>query len=289
MSPEEGTGLETSTDTTVVVEGQPPPSIVDAEGKFSEGWRDSLPDDIKNEVCLGTVSDVPSMAKQFVHAQRMIGKDKIAAPNENSSEAEWDAFYVAAGRPDTPGDYNIIKPDDFPEELFSAELATQAQGIFHKLGISKKQAEGLVAFNNAAALAALQSKQIADEQAIKEVENGLNVEWGNAKEQKMHFGNLAVKEGTEGNEEFKERLAAKFGNDPDYIRLMANLGSKFVEHGAVKVPMVPTPSDVDNEIGDIMHSPAYLGGLGISTAEHNAAVQKAYNLRLSKEPKSPTG
>ena len=240
----------TTTEPTVT-EGQPAPSIVDADGKFSEKWRESLPEDIRSEVCLGTVSDVESMAKQFVHAQRMIGKDKVALPGENSTDSEWEAFHIAGGRPDTAADYNITKPKDYPDELFSEELAGKFQELAFKAGLSKKQVDAIIEFNLSSTLAAFTDQQNAQELATKETVEGLYAEWGNGYEQRMHFGDIAITEAVGGNEEFRVRLTEKFGKDPDFIRFASNLGSKFAESSGAPTT-IPTPGDILDKIAEEM-------------------------------------
>jgi len=285
----EGTEIAESTSEETQV-ATAPVSIVGEDGKFAENWKETLPEDIRGEVCLGTVNDIPSMAKQFVHAQRMIGKDKIALPKEDSPDAVWDAFYTATGRPTTPADYNLKAPKDFPEELFSTEMAGKAQDLFHKIGLNQKQADALLAFNTDAALVAMQNEQNADELSMKELTDGLYAEWGNAFEQKKHFGNMAVTEAVLGDEEFQKRLMAKYGNDPDLIRAFANLGAKFAEHGAPTVPQIPTPTDYDQQIQEIMNTPEYRGGGEIPQAVHDAAVAKVNRLLQQKsETIKPTG
>jgi maltose-binding protein MalE len=59
--------------------------------------------------------------------------------------------------------------------------------------------------------------------------------------------------------EHKERLLAKFGNDPDFIRFASKVGSQFVESGAViPVTVAPTPGDIQTKIDDIYASDAFM-------------------------------
>ncbi len=289
---EEGT---TGPDTTVaeppvttvepaVPDGQPAPSIVDVDGKFSEGWRNSLPEDIRSEVCLGTVSDVESMAKQFVHAQRMIGKDKISLPNENSTESEWEAFHVAGGRPTTAADYNIVKPKDYPDELFSEELAGKFQELAFKAGLSKKQVDTILEFNLSSTLAAFTDQQNAQELAMKETVEGLHADWGKGYEQRIHFGDIAITQAVGDSEEFRARLTEKFGNDPDFIRFASNLGSKFAESSGAPTT-IPTPSDVQDKIAEEMAKDSYSNA---QNPAHAAQVQKVKRLFEEKHA-VPTG
>jgi hypothetical protein len=60
------------------------PSILGEGMAFSEGWREHLPEDIRAEPSLANVRDLPGLAKSYVNAQRMIGRDKIVLPKDDS-------------------------------------------------------------------------------------------------------------------------------------------------------------------------------------------------------------
>lgn len=282
---EEGLAAPEGEQTPAPEEGLAAPSIVDEHGNFTPTWREALPEAIRDEPSLKTVTTVGGLAKSFVDTKKMVGMDKIAVPNENSTEADWDAFYVAAGRPITAADYNFQRPADYPEELYSQDLAVEAQDLFHKIGLNQTQANALLAWNLEKSLKARTTAQTDYDAMQQEVESGLYAKWGNAKAQKMHLGKIAVEQGTEGDVELQERLTGKFFNDPDFIEFAANVGGKFAEHSPVEAVMIPTPADIDEQIAELMKTAAYRGGHGISAAEHTAMVNKVYALRQSKTVK----
>ena len=254
--------------------------IVNTDGTFTETWKESLSEDIRGEVCLNTVRDVPGMAKQLVHAQRLIGKDKIAKPNENSTEGEWEEYYKAGGRPDTAGDYNLVAPKEYPPELFDKDMAGKAQELFHKLGISKKQSDALMQFQLGESLTRYQSMMSDQERQQNETLEGLQTEWGPAFEQKKHLGNIAIEQSVGGNEEFRAKIVEKFGNDPDFIRFASNLGSKFAE--ATGAPTsIPTPADIQDQINEEMAKPSYMNA---NDPGHAAQVAKVQRLFAEKSP-----
>lgn len=275
--PEDGIGTIEGTDTGTETPTDPTP-IIGADGKFVENWQASLAEDIRDDPTLRSMKDVGSLAKSYVHAQRMIGKDKIAIPKENATDTEWEAFWQAGGRPDTAGDYNLTRPDDLPEECYDPELAKTAQEMFHKLGLSKKQADALFAWNNGQAVKGLTDLKAQEEREMHELVEGLHRDWGNAYEQNIHLGNIAVEQGTNGDDEFKARLTSKLGNDSDFIRFAANLGSKFAEHGVISQAQtgIPTPADLEAEINEFMMTPAFSNG---THPGHEAAVEKVIKMR----------
>lgn len=280
---EEGNG-ESGPETPVVTDTSTP--FISEDGTLNEGWREHYLDEtIRAEPYFAEVKDVQSVFKSVIAARSMVGKDKMVVPNENSSEGDWDAAYTALGRPDTAADYNFQRPEEFPEELYNTDLANAAQDMFHKMGLSHKQANTLLAWNLEQTLSAVKQQEIDAELQQKTLVDGLYSDWGNAYEQKKHLANVAIEKGTEGDDEFKARVLEKFGNDPDGIRLLANVGSKFAEHGSVETSLIPTPGDIDIQIAELMQTAAFRGGPGIPQEEHLAMVNKVFALRESKHVK----
>ena len=70
-------------------------------------WKDSLPEDLKNEKALESIQDIPGLAKSFIHAQKMVGTDKISIPNKHATDDDWNDVYSKLGRPSKPEDYQI--------------------------------------------------------------------------------------------------------------------------------------------------------------------------------------
>ncbi len=268
------------------------PTMFNAEGGFTENWTQSLTDTaLHDNPTLKTAKTVESLATMTVNAQKLAGMDKermLVAPNEASSDEEWLAFHKAGGRPETAGDYAFTRPEELPEEYYSQEYATAAQELMHKLGLSQKQADALFEFNNNSVISQLKTQSQDDTLAKQKLTDGLVADWGNAFEQKKHLGNKAIEEGTGGNVEFKARLAEKFGNDPDFVRFAANLGSKFSEAGSPEIPLIPTTGDIQSQINDAMahksHGADYKAH-GFTKAQHETQVQKVTQLYESMYPK----
>jgi hypothetical protein len=280
---EENGQTEASTETT-------PVPLVNAEGKFVENWRDSLDEDIRGEESLKSFdeSGLKSLAKSFVHVRKMVGADVMKAPNEKSSDAEWAEFHKIGGRPDTAADYNIVRPEEFPEEHWSDSHALEWMELFHKIGISKKQVDAIVQKQNTDLMVAFKAQEQAILDNRQQSRAALNQEWGAAYESKIHLGNIAIERGCEGDEEFRARLTKKFGDDPDFVKYSSNLGSKFAEHGDVAVTRVPSPDDIQTQINDVMKNPAYISGKP-GEPEHDALVQKVQRLFQEKIKSTTTG
>ncbi len=239
-----------------------PVALADDKGVLRKGWLDSLDEDLREESYLKEAKDVQSLAKGTVHARRMVGKDKMVIPNAESGDEVWDEYHKIGGRPDTALDYGFKRPDDFPEEHWDDEFMAKAQDILHKGGASKKLADDLLALNIESVKAALEKQRQQEEYDLDEINKKLDTDWGLARDQKMHLGNIAVNEAVKDkdgvvNEEFKARLLEKINKDPDLIRMTSNLGAKFSEHGIVRDAGIPTPGDLQTKITEEMAKDSY--------------------------------
>jgi hypothetical protein len=294
MAEEDQTGTGTITVSDGGVSTAEPAPLVNAEGELREGWRDWLPEDIRPAKVFDRVKNFEGIMRSVEGAERKISADKVPIPNEASTEDEWSAFYEAGGRPKTAADYNLTRPEELPEKFYNQELANAAQELFHKIGISKKQADALFKFNNDNAIALLKQNAQDAEFAMRELVDGLNKDWGTglAYEQRKHWGNEAIERGTRGEQAFKERLCQKFGNDPDFIRYSSNLGAAFAEAKGVDISKIaPTTVDLQTQIDEMMAKPIY--GLkyaehGFTKKQHNDFCNKVLALRekLTKSVKT---
>ena len=80
-----------------------------------------------------------------------------------------------------------------------------------------------------------------------------------------------------GDDATRERLEQKFGNDPDFIRLMARIGNELQED---RPPAGITQAESDT-LESLMSSPAYLDA---RHPEHAVVVRKAQALYAKKYP-----
>jgi hypothetical protein len=240
--------------------------IIDEKGNFREGWTEILDEDLRNEPYIQEAKNIQGMARSVVSARSMVGRNKIAIPNENSSQEEWDEYYKISG---WPGDaeYGLKRPDDFPEEFYREDKAQEAFKLFNDIRLNKKQAEAVFNFHNQMVLDSLKEKKTDDELALDNLKDELAQDWGAAYDQKVHLGNIAVETGATKkingvdvvDEDYKARLLEKINKDPDLIRFTSNLGAKFSEHKSIipETAVIPTPSEIDQKIEDAMNDEAF--------------------------------
>jgi len=250
--------------------------IVGTDGKLSPKWRDTLPEDIRGEKMLEPYKDFSAVVKSLVSAQRMVGKDKIALPNEKSLPSEWDAFYDATGRPKTKDEYKLPVPEDIKEHYDPALIAT-AKEIFHKVGFNQKQAEALWQFEEQRLRNGIKAIAAAEAAENKETEDALKEKWGEAYPERLLIVNTIISDNAP--EELREKLVNEYGNDPVFAEFVHNIGLKFIEHKVIETPLIPTPADLDEQISTLMHTDAYQKR---EHPDHKRTVDKVLKLHEAK-------
>ena len=243
-------------------------------------WKASLSDEVRSDKSLENIKDIEGLAKSYVHAQKMVGADKIPVPNKYATEKDWDAVYEKLGRPKTSDGYKFDLPQDKQvDELSLKEFSTQA----HKLGLLPGQAQGMVQFYNDMTAKSLQD---ADSKALTARETStkeLKQEWGQAFDQKVsQAATLAKSVGA--TELLNANLAdgTKLGDHPVMIKAFAELANKMGEDSIVQAsgPTYLTPSQIEKQIGELTQTgSAYWDK---NHPNHTVAVQEVLALRDKK-------
>ncbi len=256
----ETTATTAETTATTAVATTTPVSFIDTNGTFTEGWKDHyVPEEYRSDPVFDRAKTIQGAMSMIANYEKMKGADSITMPTEGYSEDDWVAWHKAGGRPEKAEDYGITRPEEMPEELWNADRYTKYSELFHGLGLNRVQVDGIIQAQAVEVLEHTKGLEVDAANAIETLNNGLLTDWGNAYEQKKHLGNVAIEQGVD-SPEHKERILEKFGNDPDMIRLLANLGGKFQEAGSIvpKIVIESTPSDITAEINKIMTSPEFL-------------------------------
>ena len=74
----------------VAVQETPTVLSGDQETKSPEtntDWKASLSDEIRADKSLENIKDIESLAKSYVHAQKLVGAEKIPVPNKHATKA----------------------------------------------------------------------------------------------------------------------------------------------------------------------------------------------------------
>jgi len=247
-------------------------------------WKASLSDELRAEKSLENIKDVSSLAKSFIHAQKLVGSDKIPVPNKHATEDDWNAVYSKLGRPETADGYKFNLPEDQKvDENGLKVFADQA----HKLGLLPNQAEGMVKFYNE--MQANQTKE-QDSTALaarQKAVNELQTEWGQAYKQKVdQANNVVASVFPPGFMSTNLADGTKLGDHPAVIKAFADLASKMGEDKIVQAegPTYLTPKQIDKEIATLQQpGSAYWDK---NHPNHKIAVEEVQSLFEQKHAKA---
>jgi len=261
------------------------PSVLSGDPKTetpetSTDWKVSLSDDIKADKSLENIKDINALAKSYIHAQKMVGSDKIPVPNKFATEDDWNAVYEKLGRPKTADGYKFDLPKDKQvDETSLKEFSSQA----HKLGLLPTQANGMVKFYNEITAKSLQD---ADSKALAARENStkeLKQEWGQAFDQKVSQA-VTLAKSVGATELLDANLAdgTKLGDHPVMVKVFAELANKMGEDSIVQSsgPTYLTPNQIEVQIGELTQTDSAYWDK--HHPNHQAAVSEVLALREKK-------
>ena len=188
-----------------------------------EDWRSNIPEEIRDHKSLSHINDVGALAKSYVHAQSMIGADKVAIPGKHATNDDWLEVYNRLGRPEAPDYYELTSPEGVEVDPAMTDWYKQTA---HEVGLNPQQAAKLYEAYNNFAMQAEQANAIDPEAYQQEVEMQLRQEYGQAFEDRLQQGMGVMTQF--GNPEMLEVEMAdgtRLGDNPDFIRLMGDLGA----------------------------------------------------------------
>jgi hypothetical protein len=237
-------------------------------------WRDALPEGLRENNSLGKFSSVEALAKSYVNAEQLIGREKIPMPQ---SEEDWDTVYNRLGRPETADNYELTVPETLPEKIRELDGNIDwFRETAHQLGLNDKQAQGIynAFWDNLAKDAEIMEADGRNSAAEAEAE--LRAEWGTKAEYNLEVANRFASE--VGGDELID-LLQQVGLDthPVVIKAFNKAGLMTIEdHGTPKGGDVGmTRNEVMLKRGELMANPAYLNKNDIN---HKAVVKEVYNL-----------
>ena len=203
-------------------------TIIGQDGKFKDGWKNTLPEELRGELSLDTFDSFPESMRQLISAQKMIGRDKVALPNEKSTPAELDAFYNKLGRPKSPGEYKYTPPADISLVDLSPEFVNPVMQNLHKAGLTQKQVDATMGEFHGF-IKNLETQAVAlEEQSYQEAETKIKSSGANIEEDK-HAANVLIADNCP-NDEFREKLLEVVNDHalrPYLFGFLANVQRKY--------------------------------------------------------------
>lgn len=235
------------------------PNVVDNSGQTSEesssssSWRDNLDPTIREHPSLRDFKTEADLAKSWVEAQKLIGRDKIPVPGEKATKEDWDMVFERLGRPKSPDGYKLPElqiPKGYPET--DKEFMENFKSKALELGMLPAQVNGLYEWFMNEQFS--QYNQFNEQRggARGEAENALRRMWGKAYEQNLQAAEQTVnKFGTEG---FINKLKASgLNNDPDMIKFISDISKNLSEDRIAgrQIGLTLSPDEALSEISKI--------------------------------------
>ena len=247
-----------------------------------ENWKDAIPQEFREEPSLKSIVDFNSLVKSFVHAQKMVGKDKVILPDKHATDQDWAAFFGKIGHPSRLEEYKI----DIPKDAGLGDgFLTQLKEVGFKNNILPKQMNEIVKwYSNANKVAVDDLLSKENTRKVGEVEK-LKKEWGEAFTKKIKMADEALKL-TGLDNVFSWLDEAGLKDDPMMIKIFSVLGEMLMKEDKIAGDegSSSTPSDIQKSINEILgnkdhpvHSKQH--------PNHNAAVNE---LRTLHERLYPT-
>lgn len=167
----------------------------DMNAFMSEGWRDCIPEDLRDRTEWSRVSNVQDVFKNYISAQQTISKS-VRIPDATSSAEDIAAFYTKLGKPASAAEYDFeyTKAENMPFGKESFDF-TSFQTIADKANLTKDQYQAL-----ASAYVDIQNDMVSTYQAniaeqagleLRNAENELRKEWG--KDYASNLNNISAK------------------------------------------------------------------------------------------------
>jgi hypothetical protein len=242
-------------------------------------WRQGLPEDIRGDKSLESFKDVSSLAKSYIHAQKMVGSEKISVPNKYATEDDWNAVYEKLGRPKTADEYKFDVKDVDAEGLKT--FANQA----HKMGLLPHQANEMVKWYQQNVEQTNLANDAKAEEARKNSVMNLKKEYGQAYDNKLKAASEFAKQYIDPkvlNANMED--GTKLGDHPEIIKAFVNIAGKMGEDQFVNPsgPTYLTPKEINKQIATLTApGSAYWDK---NHPSHADAVQEVLALREQKVP-----
>lgn len=223
-----------------------------------EGWKSSIPEEIRGHASLEHINDIGALAKSYVHAQQMVGADKIALPGKSATPDEWGEVYAKLGRPESPDGYELAY-NNLPEGAEMDDgMVSWFKDTAHKAGMNPQQAQMMLDAYNEMQFSDAENIGLEAQARVEQIEGELRKEYGQAFDDRMALANGVLAEF--GNPEITEVQLADgtmLGDNPEIIRMLANMGvylrDKVGEDTleGVKTSGGVTPSDAMQKVSDL--------------------------------------
>ena len=258
-------------------EATPQTVLTETEQPKEVNFKDLIPENFREEKALDNFNNMEDFVKSYLHAQKLVGADKIPVPNKHATEEDWNEVFKRLGAPSDPNDYKY----DLKDQEMDSEAVQQFNKTAHRLGLLPKQAEGLIKFYNEMNVNNAASQEEAAAQAQLNVETELKKEYGPQYNKRLDQAKrLAVNSlGQDFLENTYLKDGSRLGDNLNVIKAFSDLADKLSEDPIIQGDGTSymTAKDIEKEITELtQEGSAYWDKNHIN---HQKAVDEVLKLR----------
>ena len=251
--------------------------LTETEQTKEVNFKDLIPENFREEKSLENFNNMEDFVKSYLHAQKMVGADKIPVPNKHSTDEDWNEVFKRLGAPSSPDDYKY----NFKDQEMDSGQVQEFNKTAHKLGLLPKQAEGLIKFYNEMNGNIAANQEEAAAQAQLNVETELRKEFGPQFNKRLDQAKrLAVNSlGQDFLENTYLKDGSRLGDNLNVIKAFSDLADKLSEDPIIQGDGTSymTAKDIEKEITELtQEGSAYWNKNHIN---HQKAVDEVLKLR----------
>ena len=165
-----------------------------------------------------------NMMTSLIHAQKLVGGDKILVPGKDSTPEEWNTAFKKMGLPERDQyKLNIEGVDETADDMTKGFIDKA-----HELGILPQQARGVVEYFNAAQKGQESQSDQDAKDANELAVNNLKSEWKGTYDDNIAAVNDAM-EKIFTDEERKTASDAGYFSDPTFVKMMHTISTKLAD------------------------------------------------------------
>jgi hypothetical protein len=249
---------------------------------------DGLPEDLRSDSSLASIKNFDGLIKSYIHAQRMVGADKLALPGKGAPESDWDAVYEKLGRPADPSRYVMRRNEAADGGTADPEVETAFRHAAHRLGLSQKQFEGLYDWYEG--LTGETEQRLGEEETERREQAlaALRHDFGKAFDRKVEAARRAVRSFADA--EAWGALEEGLGNDPRLVRMFARIGERMAEDHLEEGRgggFLKTPAEAREEIARLQGETDFMAAYRENVhSGHRVAVERMQQLFEMAYPES---
>ena len=255
------------------------PQTIEQPSTVAKSWKETISEEFRNDPNISKFTEIDALAKSYINATRMIGQDKVAVPNENSTDDQWNEVYAKLGRPESADKYKLeVQSETAPlDESAIKQFAENA----HQLGLNNKQAQGILEFYKNSMEGSVQQARVETETAQANAEQELRKEWGRSYDENIKkAGAIAKANMSEDILNMELKDGTRIGDHPSVIKGFASIANLMSEDKLVSTESenVDRGTDYEAEISKLVNDrdgPYW----NKSHPDHDKVVQQVFTLR----------